>query len=82
MWKQTLIQWSGDETEWNLKPGGYPDGDSLAYQDLVERGMLAEKRRQHEKAIMEEGRALWQNKKRNELESEIRDIEEVSWNFF
>ena len=64
-----------------MKPGGYPDGESLAYQDLIERSMLEEKRRQRERGIMEEGRALWQNKKREELEREIRDVEEVSLKF-
>ena len=64
-----------------MKPGGYPDGESLAYQDLMERSMLEEKRRQRERGIMEEGRALWQNKKREELEREIRDVEEVSSKF-
>ena len=43
--------------------------------------MLEEKRRQRERGIMEEGRALWQNKKREELEREIRDVEEVSSKF-
>ena len=45
--------------------------------------MLEEKQRQRERAIAEEGRALWQNKRREELEREIRDVEEVSltlWN--
>ena len=72
----------GNGTEWNLKPGVDADGDSLSYQDMMERQMLEEKRRQREKAIMEEGRALWQNKRREELEREIRDVEEVSLKLF
>ena len=33
--------------------------------------------RERERAIMEEGRSLWQNKKREQLEQEIREQEEV-----
>ena len=61
-----------------MKPGVDADGDSLSYQDMMERKMLEEKQRQRERAIAEEGRALWQNKRREELEREIRDVEEVS----
>ena len=43
----------------------------------MERSMVEERRRQRERAIMEEGRALWQNKKREQLELEIREQEEV-----
>lgn len=39
--------------------------------------MLEERRRQRERAIMEEGKALWQAKKRDQLEVEIREQEEV-----
>ena len=65
--------------EWNLKPSGAEaiDGDSLSYMDMMERSMVEERRRQRERAIMEEGRALWQNKKREQLELEIREQEEV-----
>ena len=75
-WKKN-VQCQGTDTEWNLKPGVDPDGDSLAYIDMMERSALEEKRRQREKAISEEGRALWQNKKREQLEQEIRELEEV-----
>ena len=56
---------------------GDPGGDDLADIDRMERSILEEKRRQREKAISEEGRALWQNKKREQLEQEIRELEEV-----
>merc|ERR1711997_760725 len=57
----------GVGAEWNLKPSGTEalDGDSLSYTDMMER------------AIMEEGRSLWQNKKREQLEQEIREQEEI-----
>ena len=35
--------------------------------------------RERERAIMEEGRSLWQNKKREQLEQEIREQEEVQF---
>jgi len=55
----------GVGAEWNLKPSGTEalDGDSLSYTDMMERAMLEERRRERERAIMEEGRSLWQNKK-------------------
>lgn len=66
-------------SEWNLKANGAEaaDGDSLSYLDMMERSMLEERRRQRERAIMEEGKALWQAKKRDQLEVEIREQEEV-----
>ena len=65
-----------------MKPGVDADGDSLSYVDMMERSMAEERRRTRERAIMDEGRTLWQNKKREQLEQEIRDVEEVSSNFF
>ena len=35
--------------------------------------------RERERGIMEEGRSLWQNKKREQLEQEIREQEEVQF---
>ena len=43
----------------------------------MERSMMEERRRQRERAIMEEGRNLWQAKKRDQLETELREQEEV-----
>merc|ERR1712223_658856 len=60
--------------EWNLKSNvAEADGDSLSYQDMMERNMLEEQRRHRERAIMDEGRALWQAKKREQLEVELKD---------
>ena len=66
--------------EWALKPSGAEalDGDSLSYQDMMERSMVEERRRQRERQIMEEAKALWQAKKRDQLELEIKEQEEVS----
>ena len=64
-------------TEWNLKPGMEVDGDSLSYQDMMERSMQEERRRQRERAIMEEGRAMWQQKKREQFELEVKEQDEV-----
>ena len=53
------------------------DGDSLSYQDMMERSMQEERRRQRERAIMEEGRAMWQQKKREQFELEVKEQDEV-----
>ena len=60
----------------NLKPTEL-DGDSLSYLDMMERSIQEERRRERERNIMEEGKALWQQKKQEQLEVEIRDQEEV-----
>ncbi len=49
----------------------------MAYLDMMERNIVEERRRQRERAIMEEGKALWQAKKHNELEQDLREQEEV-----
>ena len=64
-------------SEWNLKPGMEVDGDSLSYQDMMERQMNEEHRRQRERAIMEDGRAMWQQKKREQFELELKEQDEV-----
>ena len=43
--------------------------------------MVEERRRQRERTIMEEGRALWAAKKRDQLEVEIREQEQVRLSF-
>ena len=53
------------------------DGDSLSYQDMMERQMNEEHRRQRERAIMEDGRAMWQQKKREQFELELKEQDEV-----
>jgi hypothetical protein len=57
------------------------DGDSLSYMDMMERSIVEEKRRQRERIIMQEGQALWQAKKHDQLELEIKEQEEVIDNF-
>ena len=62
--------------EWNLKPTEL-DGDSLSYLDMMERSIQEERRRERERQIMDEGKQLWQLKKQEQLETEIKDQEEV-----
>ena len=57
------------------------DGDSLSYQDMMERSMNEERRRQRERTIMEEGRAMWQQKKREQFELELKEQDEVFLKF-
>ena len=57
------------------------DGDSLSYQDMMERSMNEERRRQRERAIMDEGRAMWQQKKREQFELEVKEQDEVGLTF-
>ena len=45
---------------------------------MMERSSAEERRRQRERKMMEEGKALWKAKKNEELELELRDQEEVS----
>ena len=63
--------------EWNLKPTEL-DGDSLSYNDMMERSVLEERRRERERNIMQEGKALWLQKKQEQLEVELREQEDVS----
>ena len=58
------------------------DGDSLSYLDMMERSIQEERRRERERQIMDEGKQLWQLKKQEQLETEIKDQEEVGHNFF
>ena len=67
--------------EWNLKPTEL-DGDSLSYLDMMERSIQEERRRERERQIMDEGKQLWQLKKQEQLETEIKDQEEVGHNSF
>ena len=64
--------------EWNLKPTEL-DGDSLSYLDMMERSIQEERRRERERQIMDEGKQLWQLKKQEQLETEIKDQEEVGY---
>ena len=65
--------------DWVLRTDNSADGDSsLSYLDRMERSSAEERRRQRERKMMEEGKALWKAKKNEELELELRDQEEVS----
>ena len=49
---------------------------------MMERSIQEERRRERERQIMDEGKQLWQLKKQEQLETEIKDQEEVGHNFF
>ena len=53
------------------------DGDSLSYEDRMERREVEEERRAKERQLMEEGRNLWRQKKAEEAEVLFRDVEDV-----
>ena len=48
----------------------------------MERSIQEERRRERERQIMDEGKQLWQLKKQEQLETEIKDQEEVGHIFF
>ena len=45
---------------------------------MMERSVLEERRRERERNIMQEGKALWLQKKQEQLEVELREQEDVS----
>ena len=49
---------------------------------MMERSVLEERRRERERNIMQEGKALWLQKKQEQLEVELREQEDVSSIFF
>ena len=63
--------------DWVLRTESNLDGDSLSYLDMMERNSAEERRRERERVMMEEGKALWKAKKAQELEMEIREQEQV-----
>lgn len=63
--------------DWVLKTDQGLDGDSLSYLDMMERNNQEEQRRAREKQLMEEGKALWQQKKMEEQDLQSRDVEEI-----
>jgi DNA-binding MarR family transcriptional regulator len=64
--------------DWVLRTDATIDGDSLSYLDMVERNTNEERRRERERIMMEEGKALWKTKKEEQHELDLRDQEEVS----
>ena len=63
--------------DWILRTDYGLDGDSLSYEDRMERKELEEGRRAKERQLMDEGRNLWRQKKAEEAEMLFRDIEDV-----
>ena len=45
---------------------------------MMERSVLEERRRERERNIMQEGKALWLQKKQEQLEVELKEQEDVS----
>ena len=64
-------------SDWILRTDYGLDGDSLSYEDRMERKEVEEERRLKERQLMEEGRNLWRQKKADEAEVLFRDIEDV-----
>ena len=63
--------------DWILRTDYGLDGDSLSYEDRMERREVEEGRRAKERQLMDEGRNLWRQKKAEEAEMLFRDIEDV-----
>ncbi|XP_071746149.1 uncharacterized protein [Lepeophtheirus salmonis] len=63
--------------DWVLKTEANIDGDCLSYLDMMEKNSAEDRRRQRERVIMEEGKALWQAKKHDDFELELREQEEI-----
>jgi len=53
------------------------DGVSLSYIDMLERSESEERRKEREIRIMQEGKALWEKKKKEEEDLLFRDLEEL-----
>lgn len=65
------------EKDWVLKTDHGLDGDSLSYLDMMERNSQEDRRRVRERQLMEEGKALWQQKHQEEMDLASRDMEEI-----
>ena len=63
--------------DWILRTDYGLDGDSLSYEDRMERKEVEEGRRAKERQLMDEGRNLWRQKKAEEADMLFRDIEDV-----
>ena len=64
-------------SDWVLRTDANLDGDSLSYMDMLERNSAEERRRERERAMMEEGKALWKIKMDEEKEIELRSQQQV-----
>ena len=49
----------------------------LGYADIMERARNGEEKRQRERVVMDEGRQLWRQKKKEEYEQALQDQYEV-----
>ena len=63
--------------DWVLRTDANLDGDSLSYMDMLERNSAEERRRERERTMMEEGKALWKIKMDEEKETELRSQQQV-----
>ena len=64
--------------DWVLRTDANLDGDSLSYMDMLERNSAEERRRERERTMMEEGKALWKIKMDEEREMELRSQQQVT----
>ena len=67
--------------DWVLRTDANLDGDSLSYMDMLEQNSAEERRRERERAMMEEGKALWKIKVDEEKEIELRSQQQVRTSF-
>jgi len=65
------------QKDWILKKEQSLAGDSLFYLDKVERDNEEERRKEREMRVMQEGKALWERKRQDEEELQLRDVEET-----
>eukprot|EP00090_Calanus_glacialis_P021912 TRINITY_DN33788_c0_g1_i1.p1 TRINITY_DN33788_c0_g1~~TRINITY_DN33788_c0_g1_i1.p1 ORF type:complete len:454 (+),score=113.33 TRINITY_DN33788_c0_g1_i1:334-1695(+) len=63
--------------DWVLKTDQGFDGESLSYLDSMERSDSEERKRLRERQLMDEGRAIWEQKKQEEQDLLFRDVEEI-----
>jgi len=67
----------GQIPNWVLKTEHSLNGDSLSYLDMMERNNVEENRRARERIIMDEGRAMWDQKRKEDDDLMHRETEEV-----
>ena len=77
-----MIEWVFSSfLDWVLRTDANLDGDSLSYMDMLERNSAEERRRERERTMMEEGKALWKIKMDEEREMELRSQQQVTTSF-
>eukprot|EP00090_Calanus_glacialis_P013030 TRINITY_DN21643_c0_g1_i1.p1 TRINITY_DN21643_c0_g1~~TRINITY_DN21643_c0_g1_i1.p1 ORF type:complete len:462 (-),score=133.65 TRINITY_DN21643_c0_g1_i1:237-1583(-) len=65
------------QKDWILKTEQSLAGDSLSYLDKMERNKEEDTRKERERQVMQEGKALWERKRQEEEELQVRDVEET-----